>query len=174
MDWLDNLTRLLPSSGARVVLDFLLFVATGVCTNTDALSSTSSAWICCGSACTASPARGRAVAVSGVGVASDVRPDESDPEASAELRFSLVRRWADQRPCIERFNAFEPCLASCEPQSPDSENSRAPISPFHSYVSPCTSLATSSEVRLSIECYRRSGYSTGKVTKPGRKLGCIE
>lgn len=36
------------------------------------------------------------------------------PEGIEELIFSLVRLWFDQRPCIERFKTFEPCLLFCE------------------------------------------------------------
>jgi hypothetical protein len=28
------------------------------------------------------------------------------------LRFSFALRWADQRPCIDRLSAFEPCLSA--------------------------------------------------------------
>ena len=31
-----------------------------------------------------------------------------------ELRLTFARLWVDQRPCIERFRAFELCLDICE------------------------------------------------------------
>lgn len=58
-----------------------------------------------------------ALGVSGVGV----RGPESSAarlgigeELAGEFRLIFARRWADHRPCIERFNAFEPYLSACK------------------------------------------------------------
>ena len=73
-----------------------------------------------------SPSAGRVTAVevdaSALGVSGlDVgRPESSaaelgiGKELAGELRLIFARRWADHRPCIERFNAFEPYLSACK------------------------------------------------------------